>query len=284
MSDMDISDRTGGACSRAAQAHVAQRVAVDYPTRGMRGRRDRSDNHVAMANHVIAAPLRSPQVNGSSTVVPVGHQLVTRARELAPLLRECAAETEMAGDITASNVSALREAGMFSFFTPEAFTGREVDVQVAVRAFVELGRGCGASAWVAMILSGGSLIGALLDDDVRNEVWAESPTAAIGGVTATSGTGDRAPGGWVVSGRWQPASGIRHAQWAVLGVLLQREDGEVETALALMPIDDVRIVPTWSVAGMRGHRQRDGRIRVSRTRSHHHDLRWIHDRQKKTQP
>jgi alkylation response protein AidB-like acyl-CoA dehydrogenase len=218
----------------------------------MPGRRDRSDNDLTMANHVVAPSLRSPQVNGDSTVTSAGHQLVTRARELAPLLRECAAETETGGDITASNVRALREAGMFSFFTPEAFTGREVDVHVAVQAFVELGRGCGASAWVAMILSGGSLMGTLLDDDVRNEIWAKDPAAAVGGVTATSGAGEGTPGGWVVSGQWQPASGIRHAQWAVLGVRLQREDGAAEAALALVPIDDVRIVPTWSVAGMQG--------------------------------
>jgi alkylation response protein AidB-like acyl-CoA dehydrogenase len=186
------------------------------------------------------------------TTAPHDHPLVLRARALAPMLRDRAADTELAGDIGVSSAAALREAGMFSLLTPERYTGHQIDLPAAVQAFVELGLGCGANSWVAMILSGGCAAVSLLDDEVRDEVWASDPMAAVGGVTALTGTGSRVPGGWVVSGRWQPASGIRHAQWAVLGVQLRQDDGQVEAAIALAPIEDVRIIDTWSVAGMQG--------------------------------
>jgi 3-hydroxy-9,10-secoandrosta-1,3,5(10)-triene-9,17-dione monooxygenase len=63
-----------------------------------------------------------------------------------------------------------------------------------------------------------------------------------------NGTSQRVRGGWRVSGRWQPASGILHAQWVLPGVPV-----EADHALALIPVCDVRIGPTWSVSGLQGN-------------------------------
>jgi 3-hydroxy-9,10-secoandrosta-1,3,5(10)-triene-9,17-dione monooxygenase len=190
-------------------------------------------------------------LRNTDTALSASHPLVSRARELVPVLRNHAADTELVGDIAPRSVAALRAAGMFSLFVPESFTHRKVGLADAVQAFVELGRGCGSSAWVAMILSAGCAMVSLLDDDVRAEVWSDDPSATVASVTSMTGTGDRIPGGWLVSGRWQPASGIRHAQWALLGTLV-RQDDDIDPVLVLVPVEELRIVPTWSVAGMQG--------------------------------
>lgn len=169
------------------------------------------------------------------------NDLVASARKLAPLLAERAAETERSGDVVCA--AEMAEAGLFSLFTPAG----EADLATAVEVFATLGRGCGSSAWVAMILSASCALAALLDDEVRDEVWGENPLATVASVMAPTSTAERVPGGWRVSGQWRPASGVRHAQWALLGVPVS--DGPVQ---ALVPTSETRIVHTWSVSGMQG--------------------------------
>lgn len=169
--------------------------------------------------------------------------LVRRARELTPLLAEHAAETERAGDLAPACAAALAEADMFTLFAP----GVDADLATAVEVFATLARGCGSSSWVAMILSAGCALASLLDDEVRAEVWDGDPRAAVASVMAPSSTVERAAGGWRVSGRWQPASGVRHSRWILLGVPIDAEPTQV-----LVPTREVRIVPTWSVSGLQG--------------------------------
>lgn len=178
---------------------------------------------------------------------PAVPPVLRRARELAPLLATCAADTERAGDLDPRSLAALVDAGMFSLFAPGGLTGADRGLATSVAVFAALGRGCGASAWVAMILSVGGAIASLLGDEVRAQIWDSDPKAAVASVISANGTSRRVRGGWRVSGRWQPASGIRHAKWVLLGVPL-----EADRALALIPVRDVRIVPTWSVSGLRG--------------------------------
>ncbi|HEY0501650.1 MAG TPA: hypothetical protein VGD48_38290 [Kutzneria sp.] len=169
------------------------------------------------------------------------NDLVARARELAPLLAEQAAETERSGDVV--HAAAMAEAGLFCLFAP----GVRTELATAVEVFATLGRGCGSSAWVAMILSAGCALTALLDDEVRAEVWGENPLATVASVMAPTATAERVAGGWRVSGQWRPASGVRHAQWVLLGVPVA--DGPMQ---ALVSMRDTRILHTWSVSGMQG--------------------------------
>lgn len=169
--------------------------------------------------------------------------LLRRARELTPLLAEHAADTERSGDLDPRCAAALAEAGMFSMFTPDSRT----ELGTAVDVLAALGRGCGASGWVAMILSTSGAMAMLFTDDVRSEIWGADPKAAVASVTNRTGTAERVPGGWRVSGRWLPASGIRHARWVLAGVAAEDDHG-----LVLVPVEEMRIIPTWSVSGLQG--------------------------------
>lgn len=166
---------------------------------------------------------------------------------MARLLAEDAAETERIGDLTPRNVAAMSESGMFSLFTPGVINGRDSGLRTAVEVLAVLGRGCGSSGWVAAILSAGCAMVSLLDQEVRAEVWGDDPHATVASVTSMGGTSERVPGGWRVSGRWQPASGIRHSQWVLVGVPVADDQ-----ALALLPVDHTTTVPTWSMAGLQG--------------------------------
>ncbi|MFC0430086.1 oxidoreductase [Kutzneria buriramensis] len=178
--------------------------------------------------------------------------LVRHARRLSPLLAKHAAETELAGDIAPPCLALMKEAGMFSMLAPRAAWGPDSGLPAVVEALVELGRGCGSTAWVAMILSGGCALVSLLDDEVCDEVWGGDPHAAVATVTSPSGVARKVSFGWHVSGRWQPASGVRHAQWVLVGTPVPGDRGKDEITQMLIPASEIRIEPTWSAPGMRG--------------------------------
>ncbi|MEV7995710.1 acyl-CoA dehydrogenase family protein [Streptomyces sp. NPDC086077] len=93
----------------------------------------------------------------------------------------------------------------------------------------------------------------LFPDRAHEEVFGADPDARVTGVAAPTGVGERVEGGWRVSGRWSYNSGAPFATWAVLGVLLQDERGEiVNQAMALIPSSALVMEDTWRTAGMRG--------------------------------
>jgi alkylation response protein AidB-like acyl-CoA dehydrogenase len=170
--------------------------------------------------------------------------LLTTAEKLIPLLSQHAAETEAAGRPAAPVLRAVREAGFLNLFAPAALGGHQAGLATAVGVFERLGRGCGSTAWVAMLASGGSYLAALLGDEARADVWGDDPHAMVCGGFAPTGTAEPAPGGFTVSGRWQPLSGVQDAQWAIVAV--------PEHGMVLLPVADGEIEQTWEVAGMRG--------------------------------
>ena len=178
---------------------------------------------------------------------------IDRARELVPLLRANAAETERIGRLTEDNVTALRDAGFFALGVPRHLGGPGVEFRTWVGVIAELARGCGSSAWVATLLSMGSHWTALLGDRARCDVWADDPHAAICMNPNPSAGGRAVEGGMVVSGRWRPMSGCNHAQWVMGGVPVHDGQGAVvDRKLVLLPMSQARIEKTWNVAGMRG--------------------------------
>ena len=59
-------------------------------------------------------------------------------------------------------------------------------------------------------------------------------------------------GGYRVTGRWYYNSGSWHADWAVLGVPIVNQAGEVlDHGIALIPRTDLDLQETWFVSGMR---------------------------------
>ncbi|MEV4343569.1 acyl-CoA dehydrogenase family protein [Actinoplanes sp. NPDC049596] len=179
---------------------------------------------------------------GSRDVVAEG--LVTRAQELIPLLSAHAAEAEENGRPAAAVVSALREAGFLTLFAPASLGGRQSSLATAVEVFDRLGRGCGASAWTAMLASGGSYLTALLGDEARADVWGAGPDAMVCGGFSPTASAEVVPGGLSVSGRWQPLSGVLEAQWVLVAV--------PEHGMVLIPVAAGVVERTWRVAGMQG--------------------------------
>jgi alkylation response protein AidB-like acyl-CoA dehydrogenase len=127
-----------------------------------------------------------------------------------------------------------------------------------VLALEELARADAATAWCAMVASTSSLLGAYLPEPEAQLIFAGG-RSVTGGVFAPRGRAERRDGAFVVDGRWSFVSGVTHCDWVLGGCVVHDgeepallADGSPDVRLALMPIDAVEVIDTWSVSGLRG--------------------------------
>ena len=129
-------------------------------------------------------------------------EALARARELVPALRERAARAEAARIMPAETLADLHASGVLRTLQPKRWGGMEFDYVAYVDFPLELARGCASTGWnVANLLIHHWML-ALYDERAQEEVWGENPEALIAsGIAFPQGSGRKADGGFVVSGR-----------------------------------------------------------------------------------
>ena len=80
-----------------------------------------------------------------------------------------------------------------------------------------------------------------------------APTSAAG----DNWTVEKVPGGYEVTGRWNFASGFDHARWLYCTCTTPGPDGAPVLRAVWIPREQVTMVDTWSVMGMRGTGSQD---------------------------
>lgn len=179
--------------------------------------------------------------------------LVERARAIAPLLRELAIETERRGRLPDASVNALQGAGLLDLFKPRRHGGIEASLRTSVEVQVELGRGCGSTAWVVSQINGSALMACLFPSRIREEIFAR-PDASIASVLATPSRPSvkRVPGGYVLGGTWPFCTGCRHASWIMVGAPLEGEGEAPNPGMFILPSSQMDIKDDWHVSGLAG--------------------------------
>jgi alkylation response protein AidB-like acyl-CoA dehydrogenase len=184
--------------------------------------------------------------------IPDATELVARIKELQPLLREHAAQGEQDRRVAEDVIQALRAAGVLKIATPKRYGGYETSMRTMLDVSAALGEADGGTAWVATLLNVCAWMTGTFPQQAQDDVWGEDPDALVCGVLAPTAETRKVEGGHQVSGRWYYNSGSWHATWAILGIPLTDESGEVvDQALALIPRRELEYEETWFVAGMR---------------------------------
>jgi 3-hydroxy-9,10-secoandrosta-1,3,5(10)-triene-9,17-dione monooxygenase len=180
-------------------------------------------------------------------------QLVLRATDLIPLIRENAAQSETDGRIAERTITAIDQAQLYRLAMPRRWGGHEAGFRTFMAVCTELGRGDGATAWTTAIMNVSSWLIGLYPEQAQRDVWGADPNARACAVTAPGSRSRRVEGGLAISGQWSFASGCLHSQWALLGTPIVNQAGtQVDEGLALVPMADLAIKHTWQVVGMRG--------------------------------
>ncbi|MCA6091351.1 acyl-CoA dehydrogenase family protein [Streptomyces sp. SCA3-4] len=201
--------------------------------------------------------LTNPSVQAAAataTAVPGRAELVARATALQPLLREHAARIEADRKVTDEVIDALADAGLFKLTVARRFGGYETDMRTLLDASAALAEGDGSTGWVVAVVNTCNWLAGLFPAEVQEEVFGADADARVTGVFTPAAAGNhKVEGGWRMSGRWYYNSGAWHSTWAVLGMPLTDESGEVvDQAMALVPRTDLEMQDVWHVAGMRG--------------------------------
>ena len=137
--------------------------------------------------------------------------------------------------------------------------GAESDPITGLCAIEELSKVVGSVGWCALLSSFASGFGGWLDPEVGRKLFGQPAGARVAGSIRPKGQARPVDGGYIVSGRWDFASGIDHASVLLCTCNIVDEQGPrltpsgaPETRLFLAPREPATIYNTWSVMGMIG--------------------------------
>jgi alkylation response protein AidB-like acyl-CoA dehydrogenase len=196
------------------------------------------------------------------TTTDAAPDVLAAARDLAPVVREFADETERGRMCPPKLVEMLHARRMFDMVTPRAYGGLEVDIMTMVRVLEELSIADASTGWVVGIGNGTAILSAYVPAERARAMYTHG--VVTGGAQAPNGRARPVPGGYRVSGRWPFGSGSTHCQWLVGGSFVVDDagnpvvrDGFPDWRTVIFPASDATIIDTWHVAGLRGTGSRD---------------------------
>ena len=183
----------------------------------------------------------------------------TRLADVARRAGERSDEIEQARQLPRDLVDDLIDTGVFRMWVPRAYGGLETDVAAVLDAIETVAYHDGSTGWCVMIGASSGLVSGFLDPHWGAHIFGD-PRAVTGGFAMPSGTAVPQPGGGLrVTGRWPWGSGTSHCTWIGGGVMVVDESGAptaradgLRTPYVFFDRDDVEILDTWHVSGMKG--------------------------------
>lgn len=180
-----------------------------------------------------------------------GDDLIARAEEFIPFLRERAARADETRSIEPETYRRMQEAGFFHVFRPRRYGGLELSERDHALIALTLAKGCASTAWVFSILNGHSRSLLAYPEEVQDELWAENSFATCAGNITVNpqATAEKVEGGYLLTGDWGFCSGSDFSEWLFFTAAAGPEnDGH----RFLLPRSDARLIDDWYPTGMRG--------------------------------
>ena len=185
--------------------------------------------------------------------VVASEELLRRASELVPVLKDRAAHTEELRRIPDETVQDLLASGLHLIGVPKRFGGLDVDYSLMLEVGALLGSGCASTSWCYCIWAAHSWLVGFWPLEAQQEVFGNSPDVLCSSsLNPGKSTLEKTAGGYRLSGRWEFSSGCDAAEWVMVGSDLP--EGRV---WLLVPRSDYEIVDTWFVSGLRGTGSKD---------------------------
>lgn len=178
-------------------------------------------------------------------------ELVKRASELVPLLREKAPWMDENRRLHPDVIEALTSADLLKMRVPTRYGGFESDMETVVDVIAELGRGDGSTAWTASVWAISTWMMGLFPDEVQDEVFA-TPDVRISGILSPGAVAVPTDGGYIVNGKWSFNSGVQQSTWNTNAAVTPTEDGGMAPVMTLIRNSDLQVVDDWHTSGMRG--------------------------------
>ena len=142
---------------------------------------------------------------------------------------------------------------------PRSVGGDEIEPGAYVLAVEELARADGSVGWCASIANSIGLFAPYLGLDAARRVFGD-PRATCAWGPPNECQGIAVPGGYRVTGRWDFASGCRHASWIGAHGTVVEPDGSLRLnnfgrptiRTWLFPAEEATLLDNWNPIGLRG--------------------------------
>ncbi len=179
------------------------------------------------------------------------HPMLAAARSLAPKIRSCADLIEAERELPRPLFDTLADAGLFKLGLPRSLEGVEIDLPAYVDVLEELGKADASTAWVVNQCSIFATYAARMPSEVARAIWTDTPRCVVANTSMPTAEAVAVSGGYRVTGRHRFSSGSRHASWFAARAWMS-ENGERVQKFLFVPANEVEVLDTWKVRGMRG--------------------------------
>ncbi len=188
----------------------------------------------------------------AADLIPSPAKMIARARALAPILRTRSQAAELARQCPPETIADMRKAGIHHIVQPRRYGGYGMDWEVLCEVAMELGQGCGAQGWTATVLSDHPCLAGMFSEQAQNDIWGEDSDVLVSTSYNPRGTVRRTDGGYVLTGRWMFASGVKYSGWTIVGGFVPRDNGTRQHHFFLVPAADRILIDDWDAMGMAG--------------------------------
>src|SRR5918999_816080 len=162
-----------------SNARRLKMVASRSNDRSKRGVASRKEGRVEIESRTGRDEVERPSLVLPGSDGVTREVLVERARAMVPTLRKRAQATEEARQMLPVTLEEFKQAGFFRICQPRRFGGFALGIDALEEVLIEIGRGCGSSAWTLGILSGHSWFAAGFSEEGQRELFGEDGHALI---------------------------------------------------------------------------------------------------------
>lgn len=166
-------------------------------------------------------------------------------------LRGRAAEAEQLRELPAATIADADQAELWGMVVPRHLGGAGLGLSTLAETTRVLAHGCVSSSWTLSFLAMHNWFIARGSRQLQTAVFGDHGFARMPCALAPTGVARPVDGGYVVTGTWEWATGVQHADWVMVHAIVERDD-VLETRFAVVPIDEVTVDDVWHTSGMRG--------------------------------
>ncbi|MBN1237354.1 MAG: acyl-CoA dehydrogenase family protein [Gammaproteobacteria bacterium] len=173
-----------------------------------------------------------------------------RAKAVAAIAREHAEYGDREGQLAEPVVEALHAEGLYGMWVPRSIRGgAELDVVSSLQVIENVAYGDPSAGWVLMASALAIGTGAAyLKDEAIAELFGGDRLPVIAGQGTRPGKAVPKDGGFLLSGSWSFASGIKHGTHIhTLGLI----EGTQEARIFVLPVEQANLIDNWDVLGLR---------------------------------
>lgn len=180
-------------------------------------------------------------------------EFVARCEILSGPLAQRAVEAEELRRLPEATLADAHAADLMRVVVPRSLGGHGLGLDALAHGTRAMARGCPASAWTLSFLMLHGWLLSKLPGEARDELFAggvvplaPAPLAPTGTIEPT--TGPEGAEGYRLSGRWEWATGVSHADWVLVHAV--QTEPRFSTRFLVLPIDEVEVEDVWFTSGM----------------------------------